>query len=260
VNRPFLHVSGMFAPERGCLAVVWPLGVHPTNRSEIIVWDLAQDPRAMAGLDAAQIRERMFTRAEDLPEGSERLPIKTIHINKSPIVIGNLATLRADLAQRWGLDLPLALSHAREAVAASERSAELWPQVFAREAPAQAPDVDEDLYGGFIGNEDRRTLQRLHGLSPAQLADKRPAFADKRLDELFFRYRARNFFSTLNDAERAQWQEHCAHRLHDGAGGALTLQAFFEQIDVLQENADERGQEILGALVDYATEIAPERE
>ena len=43
-------------------------------------------------------------------------------------------------------------------------------------------DVDEDLYGGFVGNEDRRTLQRLRGLSPQALADKRPAFADPRLD------------------------------------------------------------------------------
>ena len=97
-------------------------------------------------------------------------------------------------------------------------------------------------------------------MSPAQLADKRPAFADKRLDELLFRYRARNFSATLTDAEQTQWQAHCAHRLHDGGGGSQTLPAFFEQIDALQENADERGQEILGALVDYATEIAPERD
>jgi exodeoxyribonuclease I len=42
--------------------------------------------------------------------------------------------------------------------------------------------------------------------------------------------------------------------------GAQTLETFFERIDVLEEDADERGQEILGALVDYATQIAPERD
>ena len=97
-------------------------------------------------------------------------------------------------------------------------------------------------------------------MTGAQLASKRPAFSDPRLDELFFRYRARNFPQTLNEAEQGQWLEHCAHRLHDGAGGGLTLAAFFEQIDVLGEEADERGQEILGALVDYATQIAPDRD
>jgi exodeoxyribonuclease-1 len=110
-----------------------------------------------------------------------------------------------------------------------------------------------------VGNEDRRTLTRLRGLAPAQLAEKRPAFADPRLEELLFRYRARNFPDTLSDEERGQWQAHCAARLHDGAGGALTLSAFMERIDALEPEADERGQEILGALVDYATDIAPDR-
>ena len=31
--RPFLHVSGMFGAERGCLAVMWPLASHPTNKN-----------------------------------------------------------------------------------------------------------------------------------------------------------------------------------------------------------------------------------
>jgi exodeoxyribonuclease-1 len=132
--------------------------------------------------------------------------------------------------------------------------------VFERPAREGATDVDEDLYGGFVGNDDRRTLQRLSRLNADQLAAARPAFTDRRLDELFFRYRARNFPDSLDDAQRAQWLEHCAHRLHDGAGGGLTLAAFFEQIDVLGEEADEHGQDILGALVDYATQIAPERD
>jgi exodeoxyribonuclease-1 len=96
------------------------------------------------------------------------------------------------------------------------------------------------------------------------LAEQRPAFADERLSELLFRYRARNFPHTLTDAEQQQWQEHRATRLHDGVGGGLTLSAFFERIDQLGETLpdpdDERAQGILGDLVDYATEIAPDRD
>jgi len=256
---PFLHISGMYPVERGCMAVVWPLGPHPTNKNEVIVWDLAEDPSELAALDADAIRERMFSRAEDLPEGTRRLPIKTIHINKSPVVIGNLRTLDAATAARWGLDLERSLTNARNAAGVADAVAGLWPVVFERPKPDRAPDVDEDLYGGFINNEDRRTLQRLRALSPLELAGKRPAFADRRLDELLFRYRARNFPDTLTEQEQQRWQEHRAHQLHDGAGGGPTLQDFFEQIDTLGESADERGQDILGALVDYATEIAPER-
>lgn len=257
VGRPFLHISGMYGTERGGIAVVWPLAPHPTNKNEVIVWDLSQDPSELFSLSSAQVRERMFTRAEELPEGVSRLPIKTIHLNKCPIVIGNLKTLSAERAAHWGIDVEQALRHAEVAAAQGATLAGMWPEVFSRPVPAEAPDVDEDLYGGFIGNEDRRRLQRLRGMSPEQLAERPPSFDDERLEELFFRYRARNFPATLSEAERERWQQHCHARLHEGAGGALTLQDYFERIDALGEAMaeDERAQEILGALYDYGEQL-----
>jgi exodeoxyribonuclease-1 len=258
VGRPFLHVSGMYGVERGCLALVWPLAPHPTNKNEVIVWDLAHDPEELFSLNAAAIRERLFKKAEDLPEGSTRLPIKTIHINKSPIVVANPKTLRPELAERWGLNLAQGLAWAEGLVPRSHTLAGLWPEVFERPATTAEPDVDEDLYGGFVSNDDRRTLQRLRTLTPEQLADKRPAFADGRLEELLFRYRARNFPDTLTDEEQQRWQQLRHERLVQGRHGGLTLQAFFDRIDELNETADERGQQLLGELYDYAEAIAPE--
>jgi exodeoxyribonuclease I len=256
VGKPFLHVSGMYGTDRGCMALVWPLAVHPSNKNEIIVWDLNTDPSELLTLDAEQIRHRMFNKAEDLPEGITRLPVKTIHINKSPIVIGNLKILNAATASKWGIDIEQGLRHAEKLASDAQSLNPLWADVFSR--PAQTDvDVDEDLYGGFVGNEDRRTLQRLREAKPEQLADRIPTFSDPRLDEILFRYRARNFPETLSDEEQGQWHEHRVKRLHDGAGGFTTLQAFLEQIDTLNETADERGQEILSALYDYAEQIAP---
>ena len=258
-GRPFLHVSGMYGAERGCLAIVWPLAPHPTNRNEIIVWDLAQDPAELPGLDVASLRQRMFSRADELPEGVTRLPVKTIHINKSPVVIANLKTLRPEMAQRWGIDTDQALRHADIAARHAGQLAGMWPEVFERPEPERRPDVDEDLYGGFVGNEDRRTLQRLRTLTPQALANKRPDFADPRLGELLFRYRARNFPETLSPAEQAQWQQHCADRLCDGrVSGALTLGAFGARLAALEAGADERGRALLGGLRDYARSIAPD--
>ncbi len=259
-GRPFLHISGMYGTDCGCLALVWPLAPHPRNKNEVIVWDLSVDPTELFTLDVEAIRSRMFTRTEDLPPGLTRLPIKTIHLNKAPIVIGNLNTLSDTMAAKWGIDVQGALRHADLIASKAALLAGMWPAVFERPAREGPTDVDEDLYGGFVGNDDRRALQRLRTLDAGQLATKRPAFTDPRLDELLFRYRARNFPLSLSAAEQSQWRDHCAHRLHDGAGGGVALDAWFEQIDALQEEADERGQAILGALVDYATEIAPERD
>ena len=52
------------------------------------------------------------------------------------------------------------------------------------------------------------------GRTPAhQLAGLRPAFQDPRLDELLFRYRARNWPETLDGPEQARWSAHCSARL-----------------------------------------------
>jgi exodeoxyribonuclease-1 len=257
--KPFLHVSGMFPAAQGCLAVMWPLGTHPTNKNEVIAWDLSRDPRELAGLDADTIRTRMFSKADDLPEGVTRLPVKTIHLNKSPMVIASLKTLTAQRAAEFNLDIDAALQNAAAAAELPEMGA-IWAKVFQR--PKEAPnDVDEDLYGGFVGNNDRRQLTQLRTLTPQQLAQSqaKTSFDDVRLEELLFRYRARNFPETLSPEETRRWEDHRAARLFDGAGGARTLDGLFEEIDQLSESVDERGEEILGALYDYAEMIAPER-
>ncbi len=254
--RPFLHVSGMFAPERGCLAVMWPLATHPSNKNELLAWDLAQDPAELPLLDVATLRQRLFTKTADLPEGVLRLPIKSVHLNKSPMVVRNLQTLTPQMAERWGVQMDVAMRHAEIAAGLPDMSA-IWPEVFAR-PKAAPPDVDEDLYGGFIGDADRRRLNRLRELSPAELAVNRTGFDDERLEELLFRYRARNFTETLSTEDAERWLAHRVGRLLEGEGGARNLDALFAEIDVLAETADERGEAILGALYDYAESIAPE--
>jgi exodeoxyribonuclease-1 len=267
VGRPFLHISGRYASERGCLAVVWPLAPHPTNKNELIVWDLSADPAELAELDAAAIRARLFVAQADLPEGQTRLPLKTIHLNRSPVVISTLKTLTPARAEHWGVDLATCLRHAETAARIGSTLAGLWPDVYSRPQSVEPVDVDEDLYGGFLSQDDRRSLERLRGLSGEQLAGlcqggRQPAFDDERLEELLFRYRARNFPALLGEGERQRWQQHCARRLHEGEGGATPLAAFFEQLDALQEahadDADERAAELLSALYDYAESIAPE--
>ena len=254
--KPFLHISGMFPAERGCLAVMWPLASHPTNKNELIAWDLAHDPRALATLDVDTLRLRMFSKRDALPEGMQRLPIKTIHLNKSPMVVGNLKTLSPAMVARWNIDMDAALVHAAFARDLPDMSG-IWPQVFHRPAEGAA-DVDEDLYGGFVGNTDRRKLTHLRTLSPEALAHARTGFDDERLEELLFRYRARNFPHTLAAEEAQRWEDHRAARLFEGEGGARTIDMLFGEIDALSETADERGEAILGALYDYAEAIAPE--
>ena len=257
--QPFLHVSGMFPPERGCMAIMWPLATHPSNKNEILAWDLAHDPSDLPLLDVATLRQRLFTKSADLPEGVQRLPLKSVHLNKSPMVVRKLQTLSPEMAAKWGIDTQAALVNAEKARALPDMSA-IWPQVFSRPKEA-TPDVDEDLYGGFVGNADRKRLNQLRAMSPAELAHNRTGFDDDRLGELVFRYRARNFPDTLQSEEAERWQAHRMALLIDGKGGVRNLDALFAEIDAQADSergASEEGQALLGALHDYAEMIAPE--
>ena len=91
------------------------------------------------------------------------------------------------------------------------------------------------------------------------MAKNTPGFDDARLDELLFRYRARNFPATLTEAEQQRWEEHRAARLLGGVGGTRTTEQLFNEIDQLSETADEQGEAILGALYEYAEAITPTR-
>ncbi|MFZ6842920.1 exodeoxyribonuclease I [Undibacterium sp. RuTC16W] len=262
MGKAFLHVSGMFPTERGCLALMWPLAVHPKNKNEVIAWDLAHDPAELATLDAATVQLRMFSKTGDLPEGVSRLPVKTVHLNKSPVVIGNLKTLSPAMAERWKIDMNVIQNHIDKATALmSDHAAPLralWEHVYAPRDQETA-DVDEDLYGGFVGTGDRRLLNDLRTMSPERLAQAQPDFQDARLSELLFRYRARNFPDSLNEMEQAQWEEHRIARLLDGEGKARNVDQYFNEIDQLSEEASEADEEILGALYDYAEMVVPAR-
>ncbi|ARU05031.1 exodeoxyribonuclease I [Comamonas serinivorans] len=254
--RPFLHVSGMFSPTRGCLAVMWPLAMHPTNANELLAWDLREDPAGLADLTAEQLRERLFTPTQDLPEGVSRLPIKGIHLNKSPIVIRNLRTLSDAQAQRWGVDLAQAERHAQQLRGLPDMT-HVWRRVYER--PAMAPrDVDEDLYGGFLSDSDRDRLVQFIELSPEAMSRARLGFDDPRLQELVFRFRARNFPESLSADEVQTWQAHREARVLHGEDGYTSVQAFWDALESRLEAAedDEASSELLSELYDWGDHLA----
>jgi exodeoxyribonuclease I len=256
-GEPIIHISGQYPADKGCMALVWPLAPHPTNKNELIVWDLAHDPSVLLTLTASDVRERMYLRTEDATPERSRLPIKTIHLNRSPVVVGNLKTLSSEQATRWGIDVALAHAHATVAAEHVPALAGLWLEVFARSDMPER-DVDEDLYGGFLSDTDRRLLNRVRAMSPDQLAEFRPMFQDERLEELTFRYRARNFPQTLTDEDQERWAMACIDKLVDGAFGARTLESFVASLDALDvTHTDERARGILASLRAYAEAIAP---
>ncbi|WP_174874150.1 exodeoxyribonuclease I [Vogesella oryzae] len=251
--RPLIHVSGMFGTARGNLAIVWPLAEHPSNKNEVLVWDLAHDPSELLSLTPDEARLRMFSRSDALPAGVSRLPIKGLHVNKSPFVVSDLRVLPPARAAELGIDMAQIERHA--AIAATLPPLDnLWRQVYRREAGDPA-DVDENLYGGFVSNHDRRQLNRLRQLAAPQLAAEHPPFDDSQLSRLLWRYRARNFPHSLSAEEARHWQEWCALKLVSGQPGNRSHADFRAELARLGEQATPAQQAILQALAQWGAQL-----
>lgn len=251
--RPVVHISGRYAALKHCLAVVLPICKHPTNGNGIIVYDLSVDPEPMLSLSAEEIQVRLFSTTDDLPEGVERIPLKTVHINKCP-VLAPISVIRPNDVQR--LEIDLAFCHANiEKIKAATGLQEKLSTVFSHAYPEQEYDPDLALYsGGFFSESDKQKMAKIRAMPPEQLAKAAFEFIDARLPAMLFRYRARNYPETLTHEEMRQWHEFCGNRLTGRlAGAGILLDDYFDRLKELKGNKD-IDQDMIKALEAYAFE------
>jgi exodeoxyribonuclease-1 len=233
---PMVHVSSRYPAARGCLAIIAPLAIHPARPGEIIVYDLAQDPGDLLALDADDIADRIFTARADLPEGVERIPLRTVHANRSP-ALAPLSVLKGADHKRLQLDVERCLAHADRLRAATGLGAKLH-DVFQRAAALPPPEDPElALYSGFLPDADKRLLREVRATPPAQLGSRNFNFRDARYAELLFRYRARNWPETLTPEERERWEMFRVQRLTRATPlTSLTLADYFAKLAVLRND------------------------
>ncbi|MEH6357496.1 MAG: exodeoxyribonuclease I [Pseudomonadales bacterium] len=231
-KKPVLHISSMYPADRGCAAIVVPLARDMTNKNALYVYDLSVDPQPLLELEPEQLRERLFTRREDLPAGVERVPIKAVHINKCPIV-APVSVVTPEVAGRLGIDLQQCRLHL-DLLKETTGLAQKIQAIFEGREFEAASDPDIAIYsGGFFSSHDRQLMDELRHLTPEQLSNTQPPFHDARLPEMLFRYRARNYPQSLTADEQQQWQEFRHHRLIQDEDAALTLPSYFEYLDKL---------------------------
>ncbi len=233
-QAPVLHVSGMFPARFGSMAMVTPVARHPTNQNGIIVYDLRYDPEPLLSLDVETLHRRLFTASEDLQEGETRIPLKTVHINKCPVLVP-MNTLSAQAAERWEIDVERGMTYLGRIRTATGLERKIQAVHLQREFEAPE-DPDLSLYGGgFFNDADRRRMEEVHRLSPAELAHYRPRFDDPRLPEMLFRFRARNWQETLSAPERERWEAFRRRRLNDPAGGgSIVLEGYRRRLAELR--------------------------
>ena len=255
--QPVLHTSGMYSSEICNTAMIYPLAQHPVNKNGVIVYDLRYDPQALIDMDASAIRENIYTPRDELPENVERIPLKTVHINKCPVVVP-LNTLDDASAERIHIDRQQHQQHLEKLQQASGLAKRVQ-DVFRENSFEPISDPDQSLYsGGFFSNEDRQRMEQIRHTPASELAQLQMNFDDERIPELLFRYRARNFPTSLSAEEQKQWKNYRKRRLTtaDG-GGSITLESYMKRLDELMQSdvTSQDNMKLLNELKEYGQQL-----
>jgi len=258
-RKPVIHVSRMYPGDYCGTALVVPLAKDPTNNNGIIVYDLRQDPSDLIELDADTLRQRLFTARADLEDGASRPALKTLHINKCPVVVP-ASTLDDEAAARLQIDRAAHDKHLDMLNAAGDLTAKL-NAIFTKPEFEPVDDPDASLYsGGFFSDNDKRKMEVIRSAEPEMLKTLSIPFEDSRLHELLFRYRARNWPDTLDPAEQEVWLQYRQQRLGDAAPDNVLNLPRFEQAlaECRQQPLSAEQTEVLSQLQDYADSLRKE--
>ena len=101
-------------------------------------------------------------------------------------------------------------------------------------------------------------MNRVIDCSPEQLAQESLVFEDRRLPEMLFRYRARNYPQSLTSEEAAQWEEQrFAYLTEAEAGASIVMDDFLGRIEQLQAQHDgnSAAQAVLQDLLAYSDQL-----
>lgn len=224
------HISSWYGAEHGYVSLILPLAYHPQQPNQLLYWDLRCDPSAFLELSHEQMRQRRFTKRQQL-QGREAFGGQSLGINRCPF-LAPISVLTAPVCERWQLDLARFEQHRQTLIQQPELRQRIIDVLTQQRDFDNTTDPDLMLYSGpFFSPQDRANMDIIRATSPEQLAGLALSSADPRMAEMLFRYRARNFPATLSSDELERWRQFCQQRLLQPPPGGLSLTSFAEQLE-----------------------------
>lgn len=253
---PVIHISSIYGAKNNYLGIIYAIAKHPEKNNSIIVVNLREDPTPL--IECASVKELqdlMFTKKEDKPEGAPKIPLYEINVTRCPVLCA-LGGLRPMDCKRLELDIEKCFSNMRKLIDVQDLKY-VAPQVY-RKPFDESDDPDLMLYGGdFIDYHDKDIMRDIHEVDPTEIEKKYP-FDDPRLNEMVFRYRARNYPETLDTEELKRWKLFRIKRLRNlDDGNTFSLADYFKDISerLAVKDITDRDKQILYSLEDYGKEI-----
>lgn len=170
--KPLVLVDRFMPREQGHMSVVLPIIYDAKTPQKMLAIDLRDDPSELLSLPAEEIRRRMFTPISELEDGESIGSIRTITMNKQPMV-SELTVLnnRQDIINRSGLNVERCLAHAEIIKADREFRGRLQAAFTGEFEPCK--DVYQGLYSlGLIGRDEQTQRSRTRRLTDIEGQEK----------------------------------------------------------------------------------------
>jgi exodeoxyribonuclease-1 len=234
--EPMLHTSGMYSAQLSCTRLAVALAYHPEYKDRAIVFNLDQDPSILLELTIDELKILLFSKQADLPKGAQRLQIKELIFNKSPMFVANIRKLDPTITQQLNLDMATCERHLDFILANQSAIGKIIQQLYTQDKALKTPaDVDQTLYSGFMDNADKRIGEQLQSLTIEALKNFQPTFKDAKLTTLLMHFKARNYPETLNETEAETWFETVQGRVQAGENDYLTIEDYLTRLNVLRQ-------------------------
>lgn len=209
--EPFIYASGRYDGKYEKTTVAFPIAPGKKPGS-VLVYNLRFSPNDYVDLSAEDIIKRLSASYEERrADDFVPIPVKELMYNRCPAV-AKISALDQSSQQRLDLDVETITKHRDQLLGHRDlvdKIAAAWQN--RPDFPKNA-DVEGQLYDSFTPDVDKPKINAIRNATAETLADFHPSFVDDRLSELLFRYKARQFPSSLSADERMAWEQFKAEK------------------------------------------------
>ncbi|ABL02655.1 Exodeoxyribonuclease I subunit C [Candidatus Ruthia magnifica str. Cm (Calyptogena magnifica)] len=233
--EPMLHTTDMHPAQLSCTRLSVALAYHPEYNDRVLMFNLDQDPCVLLELDIEALKTLTFTKQSELSKEVERLQIKELIFNKSPMFVPNIYKLEPKIIKQLNIDMNQCMQHLSFIKDNQLKIGKIVQDLYKNDQKHIAlKEVDQSLYDGFIDNTDKRICNQIQALSVHKLKEFHPKFKDEKLSRLFMHFKARNYPNTLTENEKEDWFEIVQGRIQTNQNGYITIDDYLQKINTMR--------------------------
>ncbi|WP_343189064.1 exodeoxyribonuclease I [Buchnera aphidicola (Chaitoregma tattakana)] len=202
-GKPMLYSSNIFGVTKFNLSTVFFLFFYPNNSNIAIMLDLSKDLKILFHYICKSYRTSLEIKT------LIRLGVLFVYLNRLPVLAPFSVARKEDLCR-----MKIDVLNKKAKIKYIKSKFKIFSfiktcMLFKKNIVKNSIDVDLKIYEKFTNYKDKKLMNIIHSIDIKKISKLKILFCDNRMNELFFRLKARNFICSLNMLEKKKWKRHC---------------------------------------------------